>query len=155
MRTMPILLACNKKHKGEKMARKGGEPILPKISRDPIMSKSVWAGIFTTILAFLVSGVINLTSLTANQIMSAGFLMTLIFIFVIAEIVDVLEGNKLSRYIMQNLVGAILVALLLGTVLSFVGVTTLTLNIVSGLGVLIGTVALFYIGVWFIKKYVQ
>lgn len=129
--------------------------MLPKISKNPILSKSVWVGIFTTILTFLVSGLISLTSLTGNQIMSAGFIITLIVVFAIAEIVDMLGGNKLSRYVMQNLVGAILVALLLGTVLSFAGITSLALNIASGIGVLVGTVILFYIGAFVIKKYVQ
>ena len=129
--------------------------MLPKISKNPILSKSVWVGIFTTILTFLVSGLISLTSLTGNQIMSAGFIITLIVVFAIAEIVDTLGGNKLSRYVMQNLVGSILVALLLGTVLSFAGITSLALNIASGIGVLVGTVILFYIGAFVIKKYVQ
>ncbi len=129
--------------------------MLPKISKNPILSKSVWVGIFTTILAFFVSGLISLTSLTRNQIMSAGFFITLIVVFAIAEIVDTLGGNKLSRYVMQNLVGSILVALLLGTVLSFAGITSLALNIASGIGVLVGTVILFYIGAFVIKKYVQ
>ncbi len=131
------------------------EPLLPRIGRNPILSKSIWVGIFATIVAFLISGAINLTSLSSSQVMSGGFFATLITVFVIAEIVDVLAGSKFSRYVLQNLFGSILVALLLGTVLQWIGITTLTMNIVSGIGVLVGTILLFYIGALVIKKFVQ
>lgn len=134
---------------------KQSEELLPRISKNPVLSKSVWVGIFTTILAYLVSGAITLVKLTSGQIMSTGFFSTLILIFIIAEIVDLVNGNKYSRYLMQNILGALLVAMLLGTVLSFIGVTAITLNIVSGLGILIGTTALFFAGAWFVKKYIQ
>jgi hypothetical protein len=134
---------------------KQSEELLPRISKNPVLSKSVWVGIFTTILAYLVSGAITLVKLTSGQIMSTGFFATLVIIFIIAEAIDLLNGNKYTRYLMQNVLGALLVAMLLGTVLSFIGITSIALNIASGLGILIGTTALFYIGAYFVKKYIQ
>ncbi len=132
------------------------EAVLPKIAaRNPVLNKSVWVGIFATIVAFLITGAINLTSLSSSQVMSEGFFATLITVFVLAEVVDMLAGNGFSRYVLQNLLGSILVALLLGTVLQLVGITAIAMNMASGLAVLVGTTLLFYIGALFERKFLH
>jgi len=132
------------------------EAVLPKIAaRNPILNKSVWVGIFATFVALFFAGAINLTSLTANQIMSGGFFATLFTVFVLAEVVDMLAGNGLSRYVLQNALGSVLVALFLGTVLQLVGVTAIAMNMASGLAVLVGTTLLFYIGALIERKFLH
>jgi hypothetical protein len=128
--------------------------VLPKVARDPILNKSVWVAIFITILAFLDASLIALTSLTGQGVSSVGFFTTLFVVFIVAEIVDVLAGSNYKRYVLQNLLGAILVALLMASVLGLVGITSLSsINLLSGLGVLVGSGILFYIGAWIEKKF--
>lgn len=130
------------------------EKILPRISKNPLLNKSAWVAVFVTIIAFLVSGLINPVQLSVAAIMSVAFITTLITVLVVAELVDFLSVGKVDRYLVQNVVGALIVSLFLSTVLGVVGITSFSgaVNLMSGVAVLVGSFLLFYVGTYIERK---
>lgn len=127
---------------------------LPQISKNPLLNKSVWIGVFVTILTYAGLGLIQLSNLSLGTgvISTTGFLTTLVVVLIVNLIYDHLVSNK-HYYWAQDIIASFLIALLLPIILGFMGIASIsTLSVWTAVGTFISVLILQYAGIWVARE---
>jgi purine-cytosine permease-like protein len=130
---------------------------LPQLTKKPLVNKSIWLGVFTTVAAALGLGLVGLVNLSGGLavLVSGTFIVTLLVAFVFGVVYDYMTPAK-KIYYSQNAMGAFVMAIALPLVLSLLGINSLptltSLASFATVGVFVAAVATEYVGFWAARK---
>lgn len=114
---------------------------LPRLTKNSILDKSIWVGIFVVALAILGLGVS-----VANISFTIPFVTALIVVFIVNVVYDYINSTKI--YHVQSLIASILVALFAYSIVSYLGTSVASITSILGvIELLIVAIVLEYIGI--------
>jgi len=125
---------------------------LPQVTKNVLLNKAVWVGVFTTIASMAGLGLVGLVNwnLGAGLFLSGTFIVTLLSVFVLSAIHDAALTPSKKIYHTQNLFGAVAFAIGLPIILGILGVSSISTvsNLASWatIALLLSAVVLLYVG---------
>lgn len=123
---------------------------LPSITKNSVLDKSIWVGLFVSILAYLGLGLVGLVSYASGigLFMTSVFLITAVVVIVVNLLYDYIQSDGKKYYTEHDIVAGIFVALLLPLIDGFFGITSIsTLSLMTFVGTLVSVIALEFVGI--------
>ncbi len=114
---------------------------LPRLTKNSILDKSIWVGIFLVLLSLFGLGIS-----VANISFTIPFVTALIVVFVVNIVYDYINSTKL--YHIQSLIASILVAIFAYSIVSYLGTSVASITSILGIvELLIVAIVLEYVGI--------